>query len=80
MDTMSQAAERGYANPSEPTPYIHSSPLFYAHWAGALLALQGASRPVKATMGRGYSVNIWTVANRYRAHFKDDANPSIERL
>lgn len=53
-------------------PWIYSSPCFYAFEAGRRMWVMGMTRPTKATMGRGDSVNLWTAANRFKATFPGD--------
>lgn len=78
MTDVTQAAQEGY----DPTPdlsikrcpYLFSSPSFYAFHAGQRLWALGKGRPVKATMGRGYSVNVSTDAARFSVRFEGDAD------
>ena len=50
-------------------PHMYSSACWYAWEAGRALDHSGRTKPVKATMGRGYSVNLKTAANEFKAIF-----------
>lgn len=57
---------------------IPTSPAWYAWMAGQLLAKEGTHRPIRAKMGRGYSVTV-EFFNKQRTTVKFDDNdyPSI---
>ena len=59
--------------------HMPTSPAWYAYEAGAAMAAHGFTMPVKAWMGRGYSVNVQTVATRFRVAFDQENAPTITR-
>lgn len=73
---LTEPAQAGYDPTADgtikPNPHLFSSPSFYAFEAGRRMWAMGYLRPVKATMGRGYSVNLWTADNQFRATFPGD--------
>lgn len=60
-------------------PHLHSSACWFGFEAGKALGKAGYTKPIKATMGRGYTVNVWTAVNRFRVAF-NGSSPAIERL
>lgn len=59
--------------------YIATSPAWYGFRAGKALRDYGVSAPVKATMGRGSTVNLWTAATRFRVTL-EDYGERVERI
>lgn len=80
---LTEAARSGYQSASalsyEGNIFLASSPAWYGWHAGHALRASGRTPPVKATMGRGYSVNIETAATRFVAKFGTALPPTIER-
>lgn len=73
------AAEAGYEREAS-NPFLHSSPNWMAYAAGQAMNRCGYTKPVRATMGRGYQVNVWTAANQFRVAFDKQFAPTINRL
>ena len=69
-----EANNTGYAN-----PFLQCSPNWFAYEAGAALARTGRCQPVKASMGRGYTVNVATAATRFVAKFDATNRVTLER-
>lgn len=59
--------------------HMPTSPAWYAYEAGAAMAARGFTMPVKAWKGRGYSVNVETVATRFAVTFDRDNAPTVTR-
>lgn len=80
---ITDAARNGYSDAARgydhPVPYIAATPAWYGSHAGKALHARGSLSPVKATMGRGHSVNIETAATRFVAKFGVALPPTIER-
>ena len=53
-------------------PYLFSSDCWLVWEAGYQLAYVGCSKPVKAKKSRGYSVTLWTQANKFTVKFEGD--------
>jgi hypothetical protein len=83
---ITEEAQAGYSKSHPRTyeegrnPYLHSSPAWMGWEAGAALGRAAYTKPIKATMSRGYSVNVWTAANRFRVTFDSTFIPRVERL
>lgn len=75
---LTEPAQAGYDPTTDgtikPNPYLFSSPSFYAFEAGRRMWAMGFTRPIKATMGRGYTVNLWTASNQFKATFPGDSD------
>lgn len=68
--TITTEAQAGFDDGATRTnQHLFSSAAWMAHEAGNALYNRGFTRPVKATMGRGYSINIWTAANQFIVRF-----------
>jgi len=74
------SSDLGGEPPYPANPLLRSSPGWMGYEAGMTLARKGFTVPTKVTMGRGYSVNVWTAANRFRVGFDSNLIPYIERL
>ena len=74
-----QAIEGWRAHYAPTNPYLFSSPNWYAWEAGQALHRTGRCVPTKASMGRGYSVNVETVASRFHIWFDKHNAPVIDR-
>lgn len=61
-------------------PHLHSSAAWFGFEAGKAMGRCAYTKPIKATMGRGYKVNVWTVANRFVISFDSHMAPSVYRL
>ena len=61
--------------------HLYSSPAWYAFETGALFHRKGYTQPKRVSMGRGYNVNVETVAARFVVRFPDDNpdNAIVER-
>lgn len=66
------SAANAAGGPESRNPHMCSSPNWFAFHAGRRLWTLGMTRPIKATMGRGYSVNVWTAASRFKVSFPGD--------
>lgn len=80
MANLTQEAQNGWLNQAQvntyggklDNPHIYSSACWYAYESGAAFYLKGYTQPTKATMGRGHSVNVQTVANDFVVKFPGD--------
>lgn len=61
-------------------PHLYSSAKWFGFEAGRAMGRCAYTKPIKATMGRGYQVNVWTAANRFRVSFDSRMAPIVERL
>lgn len=68
------------AGVSPANPVLAWSPNWMGYEAGMAMERCGYLKPIKVTMGRGYAVNVWTVANRFKVTMRVEREPLIERL
>jgi len=77
---ITEAARSGYRDPTNKNPFPHSSPAWYGFEAGRTHRRSGRTEIIKATMGRGYTVNLETASRmRLVAKFGVALPPIIER-
>ncbi len=61
-------------------PHLWSSANWFGFEAGRAMGRCAYTKPIKATMGRGYQVNVWTASNRFLVTFDAKLAPRVERL
>ncbi len=76
---ITEAARSGYRDPTNKNPFLESSPAWYGFEAGREHRRSGRTEITKATMGRGYSVNLETQSTRLVAQFGVALPPVIVR-
>jgi hypothetical protein len=77
---VTRAAQHGWDEPGLRNPHHMTSAEGMAFSAGRSMNSSGYTRPTRATMGRGYTVNVETAANRFKATFDRTMACRLERL